>query len=66
MYVCLCYAVTEGRVREATEAGARDVAEIGRRTGAGTDCGQCRDRLGRLIADLTGPEAGETDSEGRT
>jgi bacterioferritin-associated ferredoxin len=64
MYVCLCYAVTQARVREAVEAGARDIADIGRRTGAGTDCGQCRDRLRRLMTDLAGPDAGTTDPRG--
>jgi bacterioferritin-associated ferredoxin len=51
MFVCLCLAVTDARVREAIAAGARDLAELGRRTGAGTDCGSCREVLARLIVE---------------
>jgi bacterioferritin-associated ferredoxin len=54
MYVCLCYGVSDAEVREAIASGAEDLAELGRRTGAGTDCGQCRERLGELLADLHG------------
>lgn len=53
MYICLCYNVTDVRVREAVGAGARDIAALGRLTGAGTDCGQCRERLAALIAEVS-------------
>ena len=67
MYVCLCCGVTDARVREAIAAGATDVAELGRRTGAGTDCGQCRERLGRLIVDAgSGVDRPEVDHGGGT
>jgi bacterioferritin-associated ferredoxin len=61
VYVCLCYAVTETRIRDAITAGARDVADLGRRTGAGADCGQCRERLSHLIADLVARATESTD-----
>jgi bacterioferritin-associated ferredoxin len=50
MYVCLCHVVTNKVVSAAIEAGARDLAELGRRTGAGTECGQCRQALAELLA----------------
>jgi bacterioferritin-associated ferredoxin len=42
MYVCLCYGVTERRVRETIRGGARSAAEVSRRCYAGTGCGACR------------------------
>ncbi len=54
MYVCLCCAVTDYQLRDAVVDGALDVAEIGRRTGAGTDCGQCRDVLRAFLANVPG------------
>jgi assimilatory nitrate reductase catalytic subunit len=53
VYVCLCYNVTDVKVREAVRAGARDIADLGRQTGAGTDCGQCREQLAALIAEMS-------------
>jgi bacterioferritin-associated ferredoxin len=66
VYVCICLAVTDAQVRAAIDAGARDLAAVGRRTGAGTDCGTCRERLVRLIAAVGGdvPDAeGGTDAQ---
>jgi len=61
MYVCLCLGVGDKKVREAVEAGARNVSALGRETGAGTDCGQCRPILERMIDQHTtgGPDEGE-------
>ena len=60
MYVCLCYSVTDARIREAVRQGARDVGGVGRLTGAGTDCGQCRERLAAMI-DEVAKAAAQTD-----
>lgn len=49
MYVCICHAVTERRVRAEVAAGARTASEVGARTGAGTGCGSCRERLRALV-----------------
>lgn len=53
MYVCLCYSVTDARIREAVRQGARDIGDVGRWTGAGTDCGQCRERLAAMIDEVS-------------
>ena len=53
MYVCLCYSVKDARVREAVQQGARDIEGVGRLTGAGTDCGQCREQLVALIEEVS-------------
>lgn len=42
MYVCLCRAVTERKVRSTIKQGARDCAEVADRCGAGSRCGGCQ------------------------
>jgi bacterioferritin-associated ferredoxin len=41
MIVCLCHAVTERDLERVISDGATTVEEVGRRCGAGTDCGAC-------------------------
>lgn len=50
MYVCLCKGVTDGQVRAAAAAGARDVADLGLACEAGTGCGGCHRLLAHLLA----------------
>ncbi|GAC1299441.1 MAG: hypothetical protein NVSMB19_03630 [Vulcanimicrobiaceae bacterium] len=47
--VCVCNEVSRGEILTAIAAGAHDVAEIGRRTMAGTGCGSCRGELAALV-----------------
>ena len=49
MYVCLCRGVTDRKIRAAIEAGAGTVQAVGRRTGAGTECGECHRAIEELI-----------------
>lgn len=55
--ICVCNEVSRGEILDAIAAGAHDVAEIGRRTMAGTGCGTCR---GELAALVIGAAAGAT------
>ncbi len=48
MIVCLCHAVSDREVRALASAGA-DVETVARATGAGTDCGSCREELVQLV-----------------
>lgn len=41
MYVCICNAMTDRQVREAHKHGARNVAQVFRRTGTKPECGKC-------------------------
>lgn len=41
MYVCICKNVTDHRIRDAVEDGARSWREVQQRTGCGTQCGKC-------------------------
>lgn len=49
MYVCLCRAVTDSRIREAIDTGATDPVQIAAATGAGTGCGSCVFRTCALL-----------------
>ncbi|MDE2571142.1 MAG: FAD-dependent oxidoreductase [bacterium] len=52
--LCVCNEVTRGEVIGAISGGARDVAEIGRVTRAGTGCGTCRGDLAELVIKYDG------------
>jgi bacterioferritin-associated ferredoxin len=49
MYVCHCRAVTDCRIREVIAAGATDLGELARRSGAGITCGGCLPAVKRLL-----------------
>lgn len=49
MFVCHCRGVTDRTIAAAVAAGADSVEEIGRRCGAGVDCGGCAPALARLV-----------------
>jgi assimilatory nitrate reductase catalytic subunit len=48
--VCVCFQVGAKRIEAAAADGCRSVEKIGRRLGAGTNCGSCIPELRRLIA----------------
>jgi bacterioferritin-associated ferredoxin len=64
MYVCICKAVCEKRVREAIDSGAATVSAVGRACGAGTDCGSCHDTIEGLL-DETDRLPAEADHDSR-
>ena len=65
--VCVCNDVSRGEIERAIAAGAHDVAEIGRRTMAGTGCGTCRADLASLvIAASSAAAASNTSSQDRS
>lgn len=51
MYVCLCQGVTDRRIREAAESGARDLADLAALTGCATGCGSCAGLASELLAE---------------
>ena len=51
MIVCLCHPASERDIDAIIDDGARSVEDIGRKCGAGTGCGACREELrDRLVA----------------
>lgn len=64
MYVCHCAAVTDTTIREAIAGGATSLIEVGRRCGAGINCGGCVPRLCALLAEAGCPMAGPVGTSG--
>jgi len=56
--VCICHPTSDRDVEAIIDDGARTVAEIGQRCGAGTGCGACVERLCERLA-----ARGSTDSQ---
>ena len=65
MYLCICKAVTDRAVKAAITAGADSIDEVGKCTGAGTDCGSCRIKIARELqrAAETSPSIGKGMAE---
>jgi bacterioferritin-associated ferredoxin len=49
MYVCICRAVTQERVRAAIEGGAESVSAVTAACCAGDDCGACHGVIEEMI-----------------
>jgi bacterioferritin-associated ferredoxin len=54
MIVCSCRAVSDHALREAARSG-QSPDEILAATGAGSDCGHCRDALESILGTSSGP-----------
>jgi bacterioferritin-associated ferredoxin len=50
MIVCLCRAVSDRTIRTAAAVGLT-LPEIGRATGAGSDCGRCADAVAHIVGE---------------
>lgn len=49
MYVCVCNAVSHKELREHFDEGAKSVADLQMKTGAGTCCGTCLAMVDDLV-----------------
>jgi bacterioferritin-associated ferredoxin len=65
VYVCLCRGVSDRKIRAAIGEGAHDVAEVGRRTTAGTVCHECHPAIEELLRGAREPERPADLSAGR-
>lgn len=56
MYLCICNAISDRRVRDAVAAGARDWVAVHAHAGCQPNCGQCatdiNDEIGKSVAPL--------------
>jgi len=60
MYVCICKAVTESRVRQAIHEGASDLDQLRAALGVATGCGGCASHVECLVeSSRTRPRNGE-------
>ena len=53
MYVCICNAITDKQIRQAAEAGVRDLWGLQRELGVGTNCGACKEMASDIIRETT-------------
>lgn len=51
MYVCLCFAVSDKKIREMIAAGADSVQKMQKLCKVGHNCGACLCRLKEMISD---------------
>lgn len=51
MYVCICNAVTDHRIRAAVRNGAESFERLQEELGVSTGCGCCEDEVRKLLAD---------------
>jgi bacterioferritin-associated ferredoxin len=54
MIVCHCHYVSDREIRQCMQAGACDVADVGRACGAGTGCGGCRPEIENIVGSAEG------------
>jgi len=53
MYICLCYAVTEGQVRECAQGNDCSLEDLAAALGVGTGCGRCRESAAQVLAEVS-------------
>jgi bacterioferritin-associated ferredoxin len=51
MYVCICKAVSDRRIRRAVDEGAVSVRDLSRETALGTNCGKCVPQAREILAE---------------
>jgi bacterioferritin-associated ferredoxin len=49
MVICVCKGISEHRIREAADRGARDVSDLTRELGVATGCGGCAPAAGECL-----------------
>jgi bacterioferritin-associated ferredoxin len=51
MYVCICNAITDTQIREAAEAGVKDLVSLQARLGVATNCGSCEEMACAILCE---------------
>ncbi len=49
MYVCICNAITDKQIRQAAEAGVRDLWGLQRELGLASSCGACKEMAVEIL-----------------
>lgn len=62
MYVCICKAVSDRRIRRAVGEGATTLRELRECTGLGTNCGKCVPQAYALLRDSLAEKNTPADS----
>lgn len=56
MYVCVCAAVTERQIHQATQGGARTLQDLREDTGIAVECGRCVSCAKRCMREAMGAQ----------
>ncbi len=56
MYVCVCKAVSDTRIRRLVDDGVTTLREVSRETGLGTCCGKCVPQAREVLARSLGAQ----------
>ena len=51
MYICICHSVTDANIREAVDAGVRNLRQLKAETGCGAGCGTCIESVNQELAE---------------
>ena len=49
MYVCICNAITDKQIREAADAGVRDLWQLQAELGVASNCGSCKEHASEIL-----------------
>ncbi len=49
MYVCICHAITDKQIRNAAQAGVRDLWQLQRELGVASSCGSCKEQAVTIL-----------------
>ena len=62
MYVCICNAITDKQIREAADAGVRDLWQLQAELGVASNCGSCKEHASEILREKR-QEAGRVEPE---
>ena len=51
MYICICNAVTEKEIREAADAGVRNLWDLQAELGVASNCGSCKETAAEILSE---------------
>ena len=49
MFVCMCFGISDKRLKSEINSGARSLPEVQKRCQAGLDCGTCVNQIEKII-----------------
>ena len=49
MYICVCNAITDKQIREAADAGARNLWDLQAQLGVASNCGSCKETASEIL-----------------
>ena len=49
MYVCICNAITDKQIRQAADAGVRNLWQLQAELGVASNCGSCKEHASEIL-----------------